>query len=172
MAKNDVSISLNEVFESIDDTVAREMTEKILNLYIANGLTYKVKIGYGNVYRIFCYIKKSKEALIVNPIGKNFGPFELQMRIKSRNTLDNLKLFSSNVINQILASKDCRAPYCCNCCSEYKFTYKDKAFSKCHMLCDNFTFRNLKREDIDSIIDIIQDELDLDMPRALHNKKA
>jgi len=116
------------------------------------------------VYRIFCYIKKSKEALIINPIGKNFGSFELQLRIKSRNTLDKLESFSQNIINQILMSKDCRGPYCCYCGSEYSFTYNGKVYRKCHMLCDNFTFRNLKYEDIDSIIGIVQNEIACDKP--------
>jgi len=64
----------------------------------------------------------------------------------------------------MLTSKDCRAPYCCNCGSEYQFTYRGKAYHTCHMLCDNFAFNNLKYEDIDSIIGILQDEIAFDMP--------
>ncbi len=142
------------------------MTKKIIDLFTTNGLTYKIKIGYGNVHRIFCYIKKSKEALIINPIGKNFGPFELQIRIKNRNTLEKFKSFSTNVRNKMLSGKDCLAPYCCNCGSEYRFKYFGKAYHKCHMLCDNFIFNNLKNQDIDSIMDIIQDEIAFEMPRA------
>ena len=115
MAKNDIDVSINEVYESIEDTIAKEMTKKIINLFIENGLTYKIKIGYGNVYRIFCYIKKSKEALIINTIGKNFGPFELQLRIKNKSTLEKLESFSTNVRDMILSGKDCFGQRCCNC---------------------------------------------------------
>lgn len=170
MAKNDIDVSINEVYESIEDTIAKEMTKKIINLFIDNGLTYKIKIGYGNVYRIFCYIKKSKEALIINTIGKNFGPFELQLRIKNKSTLEKLESFSTNVRDMILSGKDCFGQRCCNCGSEYKFSYLKKEYRKCHMLCDNFYFRNLKLEDIDSIMDIMQDEIAYDMPKSSFSK--
>jgi hypothetical protein len=164
MAKTDINISLIEVYKTIADICARKITEKIINLFLKYGLPYKIKIGYGNVYRVFCYIKKSKEALIINSIGKNFGPFELQIRIKKRETIDKIESFSSNIKNQILMSKDCKIPFCCN--SDYQFTYRGNFYRKCHMLCDNFTFRNLKYHDFDSIITIIQDEIIYDIPKT------
>ena len=172
MAKEYNTTSLSEVYESIANSFEKDITEKIVNLFIKNGLTYKIKLGYKNMYRIFCYIRKSKEALIINPVGKNFGPYELQIRIKNKNTLKNLETFSANLRNQILNNKDCKAPYCCNCGSEYQFMYLGKKYYKCHMLCDNFTFRNLKTEDIKTIISIIQDEIVFDMPRTSKSKKA
>jgi len=160
MTGDDIAVTVDEVIESISDPVSREISERILRLFADNGLTYRIKTGYGNVYRIFCYIRKSKEALIINPIGKNFGPFELQMRIKRQDTLDSLELFSPNVVRQILASKDCAGPFCVNCGSEYRFTYKGKPYRKCHMLCDNFVFRRLTDEDIDSVVSIVKSEID------------
>jgi hypothetical protein len=109
--------------------------------------------------------KKSKEALIINTIGKNFGPFEIQIRIKNKISLDKLSSYSKNMRDQIINGNDCRMPHCCNCGKEYIFRYLDKPYRKCNMLCDNFYFRDFKPEDIDFIMDIIKNEITFDMPR-------
>jgi len=159
MAKKDVNVSINDVYSSIDDEVSKKLTKNIVDLFVEHNLTYKIRMGYGNIYRIFCFIQKSKEALIINSVGKNFGPYEIQIRINNKLTFDKLGHYSKNVRDQIIGGKDCRKPYCCNCGKEYIFQYLDKNYRKCHMLCDNFYFRNLNDEDIDSILDIVRNEI-------------
>ncbi len=169
MAANDLNVSISDVYKSIDDEISSLVTKSIVDLFIEHGLTYKIRMGYGNIYRIFCFIKKSKEALIINSIGKKFGPFEIQIRIKNKTSLDKLNSYSENIRDHILNGNDCRMPHCCNCGKEYVFRYFDKAYRKCNMLCDNFYFRNLKLEDIDSIMDIVKNEIDFDMPQKRCN---
>lgn len=165
MAANDVNVSISDVYNSIDDEISSLFTKSIVDLFIGHGLTYKIRMGFGNIYRIFCFIKKSKEALIINSIGKNFGPFEIQIRIKNKISFDKLNSYSRNIRDHIIYGNDCRMPHCCNCGKEYVFRYLDKSYRKCNMLCDNFYFRNLKIEDIDSIMDIIKNEIAFDMPQ-------
>lgn len=160
MGRNDPALSVDEVLETIVDPDVRAMTGSIARLFADQGLAVKVKRGYGDVHRIFCHVRKSRETVILNPIGKNFGPFEVQVRIENPQTLQQLELLSDRVINCILGAKDCKAPYCCNCGSEYRFTHQGVAYRKCHMLCDNFTLRGLKPEDGDSVLHIIRQEIE------------
>lgn len=159
MARNDLAMTIDDVLETIADPDVRAMTGNLARLFADQGLAVKVKRGYGDVYRIFCYLRKSRESVILNPIGKNFGPFEVQVRIENPQTLQQLDLLSDRVRNCILGAKDCNAPYCCNCGKEYRFTHQGVAYRKCHMLCDNFTLRDLKPEDGDSALHIIRQEI-------------
>lgn len=78
------------VYASIDDEISRKLTKNIVDLFVEYKLTYQVRMGYGNVYRIFCFIKKGKEALIINIVGKNFGPYEIQIRIKNKTSFNEI----------------------------------------------------------------------------------
>ena len=160
MDKNDLALSVEEVLETIVDPNVREITGSIARLFSDNDLTLKVKRGYGDVYRIFCFIKKSRETAIINPVGKNFGPFEVQVRVEDPQTLQQLELLSDRVRRCILEAKDCMAPRCCNCGKEYRFTHQGVAYRKCHMLCDNFTLRDLQPEDRDAALLLIQREIE------------
>ncbi len=160
MDKHDLSLTVEDVLETISDPVVRDMTGSIACLFSENGLTVKVKRGYGDVYRLFCHIRKSRETAIVNPVGKNFGPFEVQVRVENPQTLQQLDLLSDRIRKGILGAKDCKAPYCCNCGSAYRFTHQGVAYRKCHMLCDNFTLRGLQPEDRESLLLLMQSEIE------------
>jgi len=160
MAIRDVDMSVNDICSSIaGDDVAKNLTRDILNLFTGMGLTYKVR-ERDNKLRIYCYIKKSKEALIINTIGDKQGVFAIQMRIADKTVFGKLDNYSENVRESILSrSRNCRDPFCCNCGSAYVFNHNDKKYRKCHMLCDNFMLYNLNNDDAASILNIITSEI-------------
>ena len=160
-----------ELVNVIDGKINKKLVKSILTAFVDNGLTYTVREAWKpkNVtvtyYRIFFYIKKSKVALIVNT-----GTFEgeglyVQLRIKDWSSFDTLDQYSENVRNSILNATDCRAPYCSNDGSEYVFYYQGKEYRKCHMLGASFNIRNIKEEDIGSIMQIIQKKIAYGMSR-------
>jgi hypothetical protein len=52
MVANDVNVSINDVYNSIDNETSRILTKSIVDLFIEHGLSYKIRMGYGNKYRI------------------------------------------------------------------------------------------------------------------------
>jgi hypothetical protein len=160
-----INLAPEDIVATLDNQVEKELTLGILQTFTDNDLTYQTRTSWKSKddtnpdsYRVFCYIKKSKEALIVNTKYYDTDSFLLQIRILNSTTFDKLSEYSENVRNQIL-----HAQYNCkNCgCSEkaYVFTYQGLEYRKCHMICGNFRFCNLDYEDIHSIMDIINREI-------------
>ena len=60
---------------------------------------------------------------------------------------------------QILDAADCG--YCSSKCEgkKYIFTYQGKEYTKCRFLCNNFSFQNIKNNDINDLMDIINNEI-------------
>lgn len=171
MGVKQVELAADEILSSIDDAIGRNLTQKILSAFDDNGLTYKIRTAWKpkntdeKDYRIFCYVKKSKEALIINTRDYDFGCFSMQLRITDKSTFEHLDEYSENVRNGFLNGGICRAPNCSNDGSEYVFTYQGETYRKCHMLCGNFWFRNLCEEDLNSIMHIIDREIAFGMPK-------
>lgn len=168
-----IEISPKEIFSSIQDPVDLEIVKGILNVFLENQFTYKIRTEYVPSswiekpgYRIFCYIKKSKEAIIINTKGWHYTSVCLQMRILNNETLYKLDEYTEALRNTIL-----NARVCINCggvgCSRlsYIFTYKGIDYNKCHMLCNVFTFNNLTSQDIPSVMDIINREIEYGKPK-------
>lgn len=159
MNQNNIEITLDEVINCISKQIDKDITKEIIDIFKNNGYTYKIKVGYGNVYRIFCYFRKSKESIIINTIGKGFTPFSIQIRIENEETFHIFHELSRNILQQIISSKNCVKELCCNCGKEYIFSIDNKKYRKCCMLCDNFTISNFSSNDIESIIRIIKSEM-------------
>jgi hypothetical protein len=165
---NYVDLTMNEISDTIDDEAGKKLTQLIITAFDKNGLSYKVRDAWKpkNVsrdhYRIFCFIKKSKEALIINTGTYDNSVFNIQLRIKDWHTFDKLNEYSENVRNTFLNGCTCKD---CGCKKEYVFTYNNIEYRKCHMLCDNFCFRNLSEEDLDPLMQIINNEIAFDKPR-------
>lgn len=155
-----------EICDWIDNPSDANLTCNILEMFLKYDLSYKVRSD-GTMLRIYCYIKKSKEAMIINTRGYNSGTFDIQLRITNPATLNQLDVYSERIREQILnAPKNCLG--CCHCNREYVFTYRGKQYRKCHMLCDNFSFFCLSEEDRESLLRIIRDEIYYAIPK---NKK-
>lgn len=160
-----VGLAPEEIAITLDNQVEKQLALAILQTFTDNGLTYQIRTAWKakddtnpESYRVFCYIKKSKEALILNTKYYDTGSFLLQIRILNSSTFDKLGVYSENVRNQILhAQYNCKG---CGCSEKaYVFTYQGLEYRKCHMICGNFRFCNLNHEDIDSIMDIINSEI-------------
>lgn len=166
-----VDLTPEELSEALSSPIDKKILLSILQKFTDNGLTYKIRTKWKpendispDDYRVFCYIKKSKEALIINTSAYNTNTFLLQVRILDRSTFDRLDDYTENIRNQIV-----NAPYNCkNCgCSDkaYIFTYKNHTYRKCHMICGNFSLCNFAQEDVDSIMDIINREIIFGKPK-------
>ena len=157
MAANTTDISVEDICKNIDDPNGKTITAEILNLFRDNGLTYKVKDD-GSRYRIFCYIKKSKESVILGTMDNRKG-FIVQLRITDRTVLTKLDDLSENVRNCMLNGPNCNESCFRKCETVYVFNYRDKEYRKCRTLICNFIFKNLQNEDIASLMGLIRNEI-------------
>lgn len=163
-----VDVSPEEIAAIIENPVDKKIALAILQVFSENELTYQTRTMYkpSNVvepddYRVFCYIKKSREALIINTKWENL--FRLQIRILNKAAFEKLDEYSENIRNQILNARNCGN---CPCKKKitYDFAYKGKQYKKCYMLCSNFWLCNFNADDIDSIIDIVKGEIEHGKP--------
>ena len=166
-----VNLTPEEISDSLSSPVDEKIFLSVLEKFIDNDLTYITRTTWKakddispDSYRVFCYIKKSKEALILNTKYYDTNSFLIQIRILDKSTFEKLDDYSKNIRNQIL-----NAQYNCkNCgCSEkaYVFTYKGHTYRKCHMICGNFRFDNFNDDDIDSITEIVNREIAFGKPK-------
>lgn len=141
----------------------KEMTRQIINRFVKCGFPVKVK-QYNQscmkgTYRILCFIKKNAEAVIINNKGMGRDGVSIQVRIDERSTLEKLNSFSENIKNQIINAGDCG--YCSSKCEgkKYTFTYQGNEYTKCHFICNNFSFQNIRNNDIKDLMYIINNEI-------------
>jgi hypothetical protein len=171
----DVTDISQELFETILATFntedEKETARQIVKCFIGRGLPVKVK-QYNQpcmegTFRILCFIKKSAEAVIINNKGMGRDGVSIQVRIEDRSTLDKLNDFSENIRNQILNSANCG--YCSSKCDDkkYVFNYQESEYIKCHFLCNNFTFQNIDKNDIENLMNIINNEITYKQTRRL-----
>jgi len=161
---NDLSADFMETFLStIPEENEKEIIRKIVKRFIDCGLPVKTK-SYNQpcmegTFRILCFIKKSAEAVIINNKGMGRDGLSIQVRIDDRSILDKIDSFSQNVKNQILNAGNCGN--CSTKCEnkKYVFTYQENEYIKCHFLCSNFSFQNIDKNDVGSIMDIINNEI-------------
>lgn len=163
----DVTEITQELFETVLSTFntedEKETARQIVKCFVERGLPVKVKQYYQpcmeGTYRILCFIKKSAEAVIINNKGMGHDGVSFQVRIEDRSTLDKLDSFGENIRNQILNSANCG--HCSAKCDtkKYVFVYQNSKYIKCHFLCSNFTFKDIKSGDIDDLITIVNNEI-------------
>lgn len=154
---------LEAFLSTLDDESEKEIVQQIVKRFADCGLPIQTKQYsqpcMAGTFRILCFIKKSAEAVIINNKGMGRNGMSIQVRIDDRRTLNKLDSLSQNIKNQIINAADCS--YCSSRCEgkKYTFDYQQNAYIKCHCLCNNFFFQNIKENDIDSIMDIISDEI-------------
>ena len=89
----------------------------------------------------------------------NRKDFIVQLRIMDRSILNRLDDYTENIRNAILNGPDCRGTACRNCETAYVFRYREKEYHKCHTMLCNFIFRNPTREDIPTLLGIVEHEI-------------
>ena len=141
----------------------KEIVRQIVKRFVDCGLPVKTK-QYDQpcmegTFRILCYIKKSAEAVIINNKGMGRDGMSIQVRIDDRSTFDKIDSFSQNIKSQILGAGNCG--YCSSKCDDkkYVFSHQGSEYVKCHFICNNFSFQNIKDNDVSGIIDIINNEI-------------
>ena len=154
---------LETIITTFNSDEEKELTRQIVKCFVEIGYPVKVKQYYQpcmkGTYRILCFIKKSAEAVIINNKGMGRDGVSFQVRMDDRSALEKLDDFSENVKNQILNAADC------SCCSskcegkKYIFTYQEKEYIKCRFICNNFSFHNIKSNDINDLMYIIRNEI-------------
>ncbi|MDF2587568.1 MAG: hypothetical protein K0S41_1409 [Anaerocolumna sp.] len=166
MAVEYVDIPVEDIGIFLNKDSDKRFMKAMVKYFVDNKLSYKIKSCANEMYRINLFIKKSKEAMIINVNESTSGSMHIHLRIKNPSVFEKLGDYTKNVRNSILNGKTCKAPYCCNCNSEYVFTYKETEYRKCHMLCDNFQIRNLDIDDYQNLFTIIQDEIKFGKPKG------
>ncbi len=159
---HEIILNPDEICAWISDPSDAELTKSILEMFRKYDLTYKIRTDDVRL-RIYCYIKKSKETLIINTKGYRWGDFDIQMRITNPAALEMLDEYPQNIRDHILNADNCRK--CWNCGKEYVFTYRGAEYRKCCMLCNNFTFHQFNDEDRETILRMIYDEICFAIPR-------
>ena len=157
MATNTTDISIADICQNIGGENGKTITAEVLKLFQDNGLTYKVKDN-GSRYRIFCYIKKSKESVILGTMDNRKG-FFVQLHVTDRTILNKLDDLSENIRNSMLNGPNCKESCFRKCETVYAFGYRDKEYRKCQALICNFIFKNLQNKDIASLMGLIQNEI-------------
>ena len=166
---HEIALSIDEICDFIPNISDHELTRSILEMFNKYDLTYKVRTAYKahpddeEHLRIYCYIKKSKEMLIINSKHYKCGDFGIQMRITNPTLLKKVNEYPQNIREQIIQSIPC--VNCLNCGKEYVFTYRGAEYRKCCMLCNNFTFHQFNDEDRETILRMIYDEICFAIPR-------
>ena len=164
---------LQTILTTFNTDNERELTRKIIECYVENGFTVKVK-QYNQpcmkgTYRILCFIKKSAEAVIINNKGMGRDGVSFQIRIDEIGIFERLNELSENIKKQILNATDCS--YCSSKCEgkKYIFTYQGNEYTKCRFICNNFYFQNISNNDINDFMDIINNEI---LYNQTHIKKS
>ena len=157
MVTNTTDISIANICQNVGDEIGKTITAEVLKLFQDNGLTYKIKDD-GSRYRIFCYIKKSKESVILGTMD-NRKDFIVQLRITDRTVFNKLDKLSKKIRNSMLNGPNCKESCFRKCETVYVFNYRDKEYRKCQALICNFIFKNLQNEDISSLMGLIQNEI-------------
>ncbi|MGN1451143.1 MAG: hypothetical protein ACI4XQ_03505 [Eubacteriales bacterium] len=163
MNVTEITPELLETIVSSFSEDEKRLTRQIVDCFLGHGFSVKVKQYYQpcmkGTYRILCFIKKSSEQVIINNRGMGRDGVSFQVRIGERSTLQKLHDFSENIRNQIVNAAGCS--YCSSKCEgqKYVFEYQGKEYTKCRFLCNNFTFQNVKSEDIDDLMKIINIEI-------------
>ncbi|MBN1777268.1 MAG: hypothetical protein JW811_04020 [Clostridiales bacterium] len=160
-----VDLTPEEIAATLDDPLESRLTLSILHAFIDRGLTYKTRTnwkpkhsGEPDSYRVFCYVRKSKEALIINTKHTDTKALLVQTRILNPSTFGRLDEYSENIRRQILhSSADCR--HCEGCDKAYVFRYAGKPYRKCHMICNNFLLSVGNDDDVRSVMDIVNREI-------------
>lgn len=154
---------LETILTTFSSDNEKELARKIVGSFHDSGFSVKVKQYHQEcmkgTYRILCYIKKSGEAVIINNKGMGRDGVSFQVRIDDRSAFEKLDTYSNNIKKQILNAGDCA--YCSSKCEnkKYIFTYQGNEYIKCHFLCNNFTFQNLEKNDINYLAEIINNEI-------------
>ena len=169
MTPNNEKISVADICKNIPDEIGKTITAEILSLFQANGLTFKIKDD-GSRYRIFCYIKKSKESIILGTMDKRKG-FIVQLRITDRSVLGKLDNLSENIKNSILNGPNCKESCFRKCETVYVFKHLNNEYRKCQALICNFIFNGLQKQDIVSLISIIKNEIVYSQPLKSTSQK-
>ena len=160
---------LEQALAGTGDEGERRVVERIVGLFVENGLTVKFKHCFPDTpnayWRILCFIKKSAEAVIVNTrtdLGKDgvVDGLNVQVRIANQATLDDLSSLTEGVRRQILGGNDCR--FCSEKCAgkRYMFSYEGTEYVKCQYLNSNFRMTIESEEDLDCVIDVIRREIE------------
>ena len=157
MAANTTDIPIAEICQEIGGDIGKTITAETLKLFQDNGLTCKIRDN-GSRYRISCYIKKSKESVILGTMD-NRKDFIVQLRITDRTVLTKLDDLSENIRNSMLNGPNCKESCFRKCETVYAFGYRDKEYRKCQALICNFIFKDLRHEDVPSLMGLIQNEI-------------
>lgn len=161
-----ISASPEEIINVINDPIGKKFADSLFTAFLSNGLTYKTRPAWFPKssadwgYTVHFYIKKGKEAIIMNATTQNFGG--IQLRINDWSTFDKLDDYNESIRKAILI--DSIPSENEHDDGSYIFTYHGKEYRLRYQLSANFRFHIHTNDDIDCLIDIINREISFGKP--------
>ena len=155
---------MDSILAVIDGKSQKETVRRVIHAFAEAGLPIKVKRYFlpelKDTFRVLCFIKKSSEAVIMNTDGFGAEGMTLQMRLLNDTSFARLDALSEGIRHQIIHAGDCQ--YCSIKCGDkrYSFTYDNVAYTKCQFLCSNFRLKIANGNDVESVMALVQGELD------------
>jgi len=159
LTKEFLETFLSTIYEENEKEAVRQIVKRFLDCDLPVKTKQYDQACMEGTYRILCFIKKSNEAVIINNKGMGRDCMSIQVRIDDRSIFNKIDSFSQNIRNQILNAGNCG--YCSSKCEskKYVFTYQGNEYIKCHMLCNNISFQGISKDDVGSIMDIVNNEI-------------
>ena len=122
------------------------------------GLNYFVKIEYNIFFgkARFAPSKSKKELVYLDSDRDSVLRIKLRLQNIARYA-DNLGQLPPNILRQTLSGSNCHE--CGGCKNGVAFSYDGKNYKKCYVICAGFVYSGLDEQDIESLIKLINWEL-------------
>ena len=148
---------------NIDDfaqKLKRQIDQKVL-LAVHDKLIqkeYKIQAKHQGAGFDIKYSIKSRKP-IVAMCGRKDGAFEIHLRpLHVASYANRFSELSEHIRNCCLQGKDCFR--CGYCDKAYEYEYNGTAYVKCQFICFNFCFTEIEDCDVDSILQVLDMELE------------
>ena len=121
---------------------------------------YYIKIKFNGVdAKLHFRQSKSKKDLLALDIERDFT-YKILLRLQNISEYtDKLKSLSTNILRQTLSGRECCD--CGYCENSVRFSFDGTDYRKCAVICCGFVYVKLQEEDITSLLQLIDWELNI-----------
>jgi len=156
--KDAYAYGLNDALRAAQNTDHREILQAVDANLTNKGFTRKVLSSGFFAWTVKYFYKKDRKETAVIHIECD-GSFAVNIRpLNAAEYSHRFGELNENVRGLCLNGPDCR--HCGYCTNEYYFEYEGKEYVKCQIICANFSLRGLKKDDINSVLLLLDWETD------------
>jgi len=156
---------MSEILCSIDDflkKLERESEKRALDIIHERlmRIGYKIQAKHKGLGFDIKYSIKSRKPIATASYRKNKeSGFELHIRpLHVAQYANRFSELSEHIRNCCIQGKDCTR--CGYCDKAYEYEYEGISYVKCQFICFNFCFTDIEDSDIDSILQVLDMELE------------